>query len=414
MLANYLKIALKVLGRRKFFTFISLFGISFTLMVLMVATAFVDSALAPGTPETRLARTLHIHRMEMKGERYTINSEPGYAFLDRYIRDIPGVELAAIRSTPSQVTSFVRGEKLTFMMARTDGNFWKIFDFDFISGGPFTVDDDRGGIPVAIISRATRQRYFGDQSALDQVINLDGQTFRVIGVVENVPITRAAAAADVWTPIGASKSRESLDQYMGDFFGLLLAESPADFPRIKAEFWSRLEHVELPDQERFEYMRGSPLTRFEMLASEACSSNERLEPRLHQMFILVIAAVIAFLLLPTINMININMSRILERASEIGVRKAFGASGAHLVGQFMFENILLCLLGGIVALIAAGGVLAWINTSGIIPNAGFGLNYRVFFYGLGLATFFGLLSGVYPAWRMSRLHPVEALRGASR
>jgi putative ABC transport system permease protein len=129
---------------------------------------------------------------------------------------------------------------------------------------------------------------------------------------------------------------------------------------------------------------------------------------------MVAAVVLAFLLLPTINLVSINMSRILERASEIGVRKSFGASSRHLVGQFVLENILLCLLGGLIALVAAAGVLAWINASGIIPNADFKLNYRVFAYGLCLTVFFGLLSGVYPAWRMSRLHPVQALRGDTR
>ena len=59
-------------------------------------------------------------------------------------------------------------------------------------------------------------------------------------------------------------------------------------------------------------------------------------------------------------------------------------------------------------------VLQALNASGLIPYAQFTVNLRVFAYGLGLAVFFGLLSGVYPAWRMSRLNPVSALKGASR
>ena len=58
MLKNYIKIAYKVFLRRKFFTFISLFAISFTLIVLMVAVAFFDHIFGPLPPETRLDRTL--------------------------------------------------------------------------------------------------------------------------------------------------------------------------------------------------------------------------------------------------------------------------------------------------------------------------------------------------------------------
>jgi putative ABC transport system permease protein len=103
----------------------------------------------------------------------------------------------------------------------------------------------------------------------------------------------------------------------------------------------------------------------------------------------------------------------MERASEIGVRKAFGASSWTLVGQFVVENVLLTLIGGVSGFVLAYLVLQMLTNSGLIQYAEFHLNYRIFFYGLGLAIFFGVFSGVYPAWKMSRLHPVAALRGRS-
>ena len=121
-----------------------------------------------------------------------------------------------------------------------------------------------------------------------------------------------------------------------------------------------------------------------------------------------------FSLLPAVNLVNLNMSRIMERASEIGVRKSFGASSRTLVGQFIVENLVLTLLGGAAGLVLSALALRALNGSGLIPYAQFTMNYRVFLYALGLAVFFGVLSGVYPAWRMSRLHPVAALKGASR
>jgi putative ABC transport system permease protein len=102
----------------------------------------------------------------------------------------------------------------------------------------------------------------------------------------------------------------------------------------------------------------------------------------------------------------------MERAGEIGVRKSFGASSWTLVGQFVLENVLLTLIGGAIGLILSRFALDAIAKTDFFPYASFQLNYRIFLYGLAMAIFFGLLSGVYPAWRMSRLHPVDALRGA--
>jgi putative ABC transport system permease protein len=119
-----------------------------------------------------------------------------------------------------------------------------------------------------------------------------------------------------------------------------------------------------------------------------------------------------FMLLPALNLVNLNAGRILERRAEIGVRKAFGATSAQLAGQFVVENILLCVAGGLLALAATAGVLALIENANLIPYLKLNMNLAVFGYGLLIATVFGLLSGVLPAWRMSRLDPVHALKGA--
>ena len=120
-----------------------------------------------------------------------------------------------------------------------------------------------------------------------------------------------------------------------------------------------------------------------------------------------------FVSLPTVNLVNLNVSRILERSSEIGVRKAFGAPARSLVLQFVVENVVLTLLGGLLALVLAQGTLALVEARGLIPHAELGLSWRVFGAGLAMAIAFGLLSGVWPAWKMSRLHPVDALRGGA-
>jgi putative ABC transport system permease protein len=128
----------------------------------------------------------------------------------------------------------------------------------------------------------------------------------------------------------------------------------------------------------------------------------------------VVGLALAFMLLPVVNLVNLNVSRALERASEIGVRRAFGASRSQLVAQFVLENVVLALLGGLLALAATELVLRLLTASALVPYADFHVNLRVFGWGLGFALAFGVLSGAWPAWRLSRLHPVDALRGGAR
>ena len=100
----------------------------------------------------------------------------------------------------------------------------------------------------------------------------------------------------------------------------------------------------------------------------------------------------------------------MERSSEIGVRKAFGASSRALVYQFIVENIILTLLGGLIGVVLSIIALQVLNGANLIPNLVLTLNFTVLGIGLLICFFFGLLSGVYPAWRMSKLNVVTALK----
>jgi putative ABC transport system permease protein len=120
--------------------------------------------------------------------------------------------------------------------------------------------------------------------------------------------------------------------------------------------------------------------------------------------------VLLFLLLPTINLVNINITRIMERSSEIGVRKAFGASSKTLVYQFIVENMILTLLGGLIGIVLSLLAIYLINGAKLVSNMHLTMNFTVLFYSFIACVFFGLISGVYPAWRMSKLNVVKALK----
>lgn len=419
MLKNYIRTAFKVFMRRKFFTAISLFGISFTLVVLMVFTAIFDHIFGPMPPETKADRTLGVFMMREEttnaaGVYSQENGPPSYAFLDRYVRTLPEVEKVSISTVTNgdvSGTSFVHGEKIESHLKHTDGEFWQILDFDFIEGGPFTPEDEKNASSVAVINASTRRKFFGVEPAVGKTIEVNGQRFQVVGVVADVPIFRLTPFADIWVPISTSITKEY--QKRGGFQGLILARRPSDIPQIKAEFQSRLSQVEFPDPKATNKLSGGAESFFETISRSLFSSdNEESHPGI--LLGVTVGLMILFMILPTLNLININMSRILERSSEIGVRKAFGASSWTLVGQFVVENVLLVLIGGMMGIVFTFIALEVLNASDLLPYAQFHLNYRIFFYGLLTTLFFGVFSGVYPAWKMSRLQPVQALKGGVR
>jgi putative ABC transport system permease protein len=410
MLRNYLKIAFKVLLRRKFFTFVSLFAISFTLVVLMVAAALVDSTFGPQAPETRLDRTIGVFGAQLRGPQSRISGLAGYRLLDTCARGLPGVEAESFFTSFGTVTCFRGDSSIKLSLRRTDGAYWRILDFTFLEGGPLTDDDERNRNMVAVINASTRQKLFDGEDAVGKTIAIDGQSFRVCGVVGDVSNIRIVPFADVWVPLSTAKSDTYKKEVVGDMMAMLLARDAADIPMIKAEYAARVRELEPEDRKNYDEIRSSASTFFEYMANQIFGDGVEGGSSTQLLAVMIILMAL-FMVLPAVNLINLNEGRIMERASEIGVRKAFGASSRTLAGQFIVENLVVTLAGGALAFVVSLGVLRFLSASGQIPHLIVQPNIRLFLYGLTLAVAFGLVSGVYPAWKMSRLDPVHALNG---
>ncbi|HVS31407.1 MAG TPA: ABC transporter permease [Thermoanaerobaculia bacterium] len=409
----HLSLALAVLGRRKVFTAISLFGISMTLAVLLVITAIVDNLVTPGAPESRFHRALTVSRIGQYGKGFTMTTDPGYGFLDRYVRTLPNIEKASIFTLLQGTAVYRDGGRIDTMIKRTDGAYWQILDFKFVEGGPFSAQDDRAGRHVAVINEDIREKLFDGKPAVGRTFNLEGREFRVVGVVPRVPFLRLSAYSQIWVPIGTLKSADYRNQITGNFQGVVLLRDRSDIPAVKREFQSRLPRVPLSDPKQFQSLKAGLDTPFEAFARMVTGGRPDSASPARAVTILAVLAVM-FMALPAMNLITLNLSRILERASEIGVRRAFGAPRGSLIRQFVFENVVITVVGGLAGFILAAALLPVLNEAAPVPDLRFSINLRVFAWGMFFAVFFGVFSGVYPAWKMSRLHPVNALRGGSQ
>ena len=413
MLISYLKIAWKVLLRRKVFTAISLFGISFTLMILLVVYALFDYTVGPHRPELHVDRMLYVNRMQLLyrggGES---NNAVGYRFLNEHIRTLKTSEKVSLsEANYSVAVAYVGQQVLKLDLKRTDGEFWQVLDFEFLEGRPYNPSEVRDAARLAVLNATTARRYFGtDRGVVGRTIEIDAVRYRVVGVVHDVAVARANSYAEVWTPVTTGPDDLRKPDLLGQYQAIILARQAADVPAIKAEVQQVAQHTPLPDPKQFKQLNMRAQT---LLASYTArfDNNAAADGGVGRFAKVMLGLGLLFMLLPALNLVNINVSRTLERSGEIGVRKAFGATAGRLVGQFLVENIFLTLVGSVLGLALAAGALALLNSSHLFAYADYALNGRVFGVALGLALFFGVLSGAYPAYKMSKLQAVRALKG---
>jgi putative ABC transport system permease protein len=413
MLINYIKIAWKVLLRHPFYTFITLFGISLTLTVLMVLTSFLDHLFGTHYPEGKRDRSLYIATvMQTDSSRTSMSTGPAtFSFLTKYAKSLKTPERVSIFSNFSFSNTYVNGKRIKLNTKYTDADFWYVTDFKFLEGKPFNEQNIRNGDHVIVITDALRDQYFENNAGtvIGKYIEIEGVNYQVIGVVKGSPATRVYTYSDVYFPYTAPKSNYQNKGMRGSYIAIVLAKNPADFREIQSEFDSKIASIP-----KAEIQEGKDYTVLIIKADKYFDHfiNTFARDNKQKVFIYTIAALVLamFMGLPAINLVNVNVSRILERASEIGVRKAFGAPAKALLWQFIIENIFITFIGGAFALALSFLIINMINSSGWIAYADLTINFTVFLISMLVCLVFGLVSGVLPAFRMSKLKIVDALK----
>lgn len=409
MLKNYFKIAIAVLRRRKFFTFISLFGISFTLSILLVLTAFIEKVVGDKYPDKKRDRSLYVTRLSQQGKNSMQSGPPSFYFLDHFARRVKGVAELGISSGANGTNTYVNNKKIAVNYKYANAEFWDILEFEFLEGKPFSKQQVESADKVTVITEDIKKEYFGDVgNVVGKYFEADNVKYKVIGVIKGIPITSYFLYSDIYLPYTVAKDNgyKTNKSYGGGYYGILLANSTADVDKMHDEYEQMVARLPVEDKQSFDHVYSHANS---YVKAYVDTGDER-----HSGTFIVITAISIFafilMLLPTLNLVNINITRIMERSSEIGVRKAFGASSKTLVYQFIIENIILTLLGGIIGVVLAFVALQILNSANLIANLQLTINFTVLFIGLLVCLIFGLLSGVYPAWRMSKLNVVTALK----
>lgn len=438
MLKNYLKLAIRVLGRKKFFTAITLFGISFTLAILMLIVSFLETEIGSTAPASAKESMVVLPALTMQRKYfdtiYTVDtsmlngmialdstfkvegrgrsmSRSSYSldFLEKYCTDLPHAVNYTFFNNDATYNVFVNNSKVELQAAFTDHRFWEVLDFAFLEGSGFSKEVYDQGEQVAVITDALADQYFGRRKdVLGEEVLMDGKNFKVVGLVKEAGIS--LMSSDIFVPSSILTSNERGDEEgFGPFTGVLLAANKSDVSKLKDDVAFKNEQIPLPVGSDYNELIVEHHTFYELYAQNLLYDEDS-SRSLKVMSWVLIGLLTLFVLLPTLNLINLNVSRMMERSSEIGVRKAFGASQTTILGQFVFENIVQTLLGGAIGLLLAVVLINVINESRLLGDVILRMNLPFFIYSLIICVLFGVVSGVLPAYKMSKVHVVNALK----
>lgn len=443
MFTNYIKLAIRVLGRNKFFTAITLFGISFTLAILMLIISMMETEVGSTQPLTQKDKMILLPTLSLKKQFYdtiytfdtllinevvTIdttyrleeagsnnsNNQFAWSYLNKHLSEISSAKTYSFFNMGNSFNAYVNNSKVEMKTVYTDHRFWEVFDFNFREGFGFSESSVDQQEKVAVITTKLAENYFGKKTGvLNEYIEMDGNSFKVMGVID--PPGVSLLTTDIVVPhtlqnvVGRAE-----DIGFGGYMAVFLAEEESDMQKIKDEVAVVNSSLTVhPDvQEYYNEVRLKTFTYFEIY-SDAILNLDDDDTQGRSLSVLkwiMIGLLSFFILLPTLNLINLNVSRIMERSSEIGVRKAFGATQTNILGQFIVENIVQTILGGILGMGLAMIMIKMINDAGLLGDILLKINYKFYIYSLIICLLFGLLSGLLPAYRMSKLHVVNALK----
>ena len=269
--------------------------------------------------------------------------------------------------------------------------------FDFKEGRFFNDIESRDGANVCVIGYDVADALFAGESPLDKSVQIQGQSFKVLGVISRQGSFLGLFSLDsiVVMPLPAFKKYFS-------------AKSDSDI-MVKVKDKTKLTEAEDELIGLMRRVRGLPPEKkddFSINEQQALKST--LDPIKNSIAVAGLFITGLSLFVGAIGIMNITFVSVKERTKEIGTRKALGARRRTILLQFLIESTALCLLGGLIGLSFAYVMCFGIGAA--FPSFPIKFSLALVLVSMLVSVMTGLVSGFAPAWSASRLDPVTALR----
>lgn len=422
MIRLYLKQAWRLLKENPVLSLISILGTALAVCLIMVLVMAQEVRLAPYAPEVNRDRMLFVTRMGCAEEGQTTSNSHGlmaYKYGQKAFKALKTPESVSLVRHEQTVTLSLPASKdlLSATRVSPDAEFWRLFDFDFIAGAPFTAEEVNSATRRAVIVESVARKLYGTTEVVGRELLIDFNPHTICGVVRDISPLASSCYAQVWTPSTTLLDDEGWGGIMGETKAYILARSAKDFDAIRAEVEALRLQLNDANPGFDAYYLNQPDTQFTTINRVWANVAPDMEAIVRRL----VLTLCAILIIPAINLSGMSSSRMRKRLAELGVRRAFGARRGQLLSQVLWENLLQTLLGGLIGLLLA--IASTYLFSGLIyeveditlENGSLAidflalLSWRVFALALVACLILNLLSAFWPAWRASRHSIVHSL-----
>ena len=429
MIKQYMKQAWNLMKQNKLFTGIYVVGTALAIATTMIMAIVYYVKIAPVYPEVNRDRTLFMELAREKVGTSTNMSPWSLKAVKEWFYPLKNAEVvsAEIKNYGNEFIQPMDGSgDFKIYTKYIDTNFFQVYDFRFVEGKPFTEADLQSAIPTAVITDAMARRLYGDATgAVGKTFTMNYVDYRVVGVVEAPSFLCKQSFAQIYFPYTLLTGYDhsgGRSKMLGVFNVTMVAKDKEQEAALREEIKELYRKYNTSQDEveliQLEQPRSFALTVFQTSVSDEAFAWKAVFKKLG-------LTLLVLLLVPALNLSGMIAGRMETRLSEMCVRKSFGAHRNGLLGQVMWENLLLTLAGGLLGLILAWTALyacrdwlfALFDDRPVLAIEGVSTSVSgemlfapsIFLAAFLLCLVLNLLSALIPAWNSLRNPIIQSL-----